>query len=230
MPQDLLDYESRSQPLASVSRYAWRVLASFLIAIAADRRLAGCGHVGLCALRGHELARRLPQRRDDPVGHGAGGPAQDRCRQAVRRLLCALFRARRSCSPAASCWRPSCTASCIASTSTSEPSDAGCASVRVSAERHGEEQTTGDQRRVLSTRSDQEPRHRHLDQATEERQVHGVADPSPSVASGEALLRRAACAATRCAAHSLRRANRLATARPPPPARRTRRPARESRR
>ena len=32
MPQDLLDYELRSQPLASVTRYAWRVVASFLIA------------------------------------------------------------------------------------------------------------------------------------------------------------------------------------------------------
>ena len=32
MPQDLLDYESRKQPLAPVQRYVWRVLASFLIA------------------------------------------------------------------------------------------------------------------------------------------------------------------------------------------------------
>ena len=32
MPQDLLDYESRKQPLASRRRYTWRVAASFLIA------------------------------------------------------------------------------------------------------------------------------------------------------------------------------------------------------
>ena len=32
MAQDLLDYESRNQPLASMQRYAWRVAASFLIA------------------------------------------------------------------------------------------------------------------------------------------------------------------------------------------------------
>jgi hypothetical protein len=32
MPQDLLDYESRNQPLAPMHRYAWRVAASFLIA------------------------------------------------------------------------------------------------------------------------------------------------------------------------------------------------------
>jgi hypothetical protein len=33
MPQDLLDYESRKQPLASRRRYVRRVLASFLIAV-----------------------------------------------------------------------------------------------------------------------------------------------------------------------------------------------------
>jgi hypothetical protein len=33
MPQDLLDYESRSQPLAPMQRYVWRVAASFLIAV-----------------------------------------------------------------------------------------------------------------------------------------------------------------------------------------------------
>jgi hypothetical protein len=32
MPQDLRDYESRKQPLASRRRYIWRVAASFLIA------------------------------------------------------------------------------------------------------------------------------------------------------------------------------------------------------
>jgi hypothetical protein len=32
MAKHLLDYESRRQPLASVKRYVWRVLASFLIA------------------------------------------------------------------------------------------------------------------------------------------------------------------------------------------------------
>jgi hypothetical protein len=32
MPQDLLDYESRTQPVASIQRYIWRLLASFLIA------------------------------------------------------------------------------------------------------------------------------------------------------------------------------------------------------
>lgn len=32
MAQDLLDYESRNQPVAPVMRYFWRLLASFLIA------------------------------------------------------------------------------------------------------------------------------------------------------------------------------------------------------
>ena len=32
MPQDLLDYESRNQPVASMQRYVWRLLASFLMA------------------------------------------------------------------------------------------------------------------------------------------------------------------------------------------------------
>ena len=33
MPQDLLDYESRNQPLAPVQRYVWRLVASVFIAI-----------------------------------------------------------------------------------------------------------------------------------------------------------------------------------------------------
>lgn len=32
MAQDLLDYESRIQPLASMQRYIWRLLVSFLVA------------------------------------------------------------------------------------------------------------------------------------------------------------------------------------------------------
>ena len=33
MAQDLLDYESKSQPVASTQRYAWRLLVSVLLAI-----------------------------------------------------------------------------------------------------------------------------------------------------------------------------------------------------